>query len=190
MHTHRHRLAFAHRRGDQANPIAQIMGQLDIVQINLIDALNLGRGKIGCTAKGQSGQYGDLMGGIKPADIGGGIGLGITKPLGLGQDIGKGAALGLRLGQDIIAGASEDTGDADHVFANQGLTQHLDGGGAAHHGGLEQERHALGLGKRRQVCTMRGDQGLIGGYDRLTHGKRRLNGGLCRTVRAANQLDK
>jgi hypothetical protein len=116
--------------------------------------------------------------------------VGVAQPLRLGEHVGEGAARRLHLGQDVVAGAVEDAGDRLDLVADHRLAQHLHRRRAAHHRGLEQQRHIAGLRQHRQFGAVLGDQRLVGGDDRLADPQRHLDGDLGRPVRAADQFDE
>ena len=130
------------------------------------------------------------MGGVEPAHVHGRVGLGVAQALGLRQHVGERAAAAVHFREDVVAGPVEDAGHRLHVVADHGLAQHLDRRRSAHDCGLEQQRHALGLGQGRQLGAVLGDQRLVGGDDRLAGVERGFDRGLRRAVRAADQFDE
>ncbi len=75
---HRNAVALAHGGGDQLDPVPQVAGQPDVEQFHALDAFDLGGREIGGAAERQGGQQGDLVGGVKAADVHGRIGLGVA----------------------------------------------------------------------------------------------------------------
>ena len=140
-------------------------------------------------AEGEAGQDGELVGGVEAVDVEGRVGFGIAEALGVRQAGLEGQPLHLHAGEDVVAGAVEDAVDAGDLVAGERLAQRLDDRDAAGDGGLEGERHARLLGRPRKRDAMIGEQGLVGGDDRLAGRQRGLDSVLGRPVRAADELD-
>ena len=126
---------------------------------------------------------------VGPADVEGGIGLGIAQRLGFGERLGEVGAGRLHRGQDEIAGAVEDARDpADRVrrrpFAKPRDHRHRPG-----HRRLKAERDARRLGPAGQRRAVMRDHCLVGGDQRLARIESRFGQRQRRSVGTADQLD-
>ncbi len=129
------------------------------------------------------------MGRVDAVDVEARVGLGVAQRLRLGQDVGEVAAGLAHRRQDVVRGAIEDAVDALQPVRGQAFPQGLDDRDAARDGRLEGERHAGPLGQPRQLGTVMGQHGLVGGDDRLALGKSPPRQLERHAVGAADQLD-
>ena len=147
--------------------MAQAAGEGDVVGAEGADALavHVGRGHLG--AEDDAGHDGGLGGGVVALHVGPRVGLGVAQGLRLGQGVDVGGPAGGHAAEDVVGGAVDDAHDAPHRLAGQGLPQCPDDGDGTAHRRLEQQVHAAGAGRGRQFGTVRGDDLLVGGDDRL-----------------------
>ncbi len=130
------------------------------------------------------------MRGIEAADVEGRIGLGIAEPLRFLQAIGEGQPLLMHAGEDVIAGAVEDAVNPADPAAAQSLAQRLDDGNAAGNRRLEIKCRAVLLRQLGKRDAVPGEQSLVGGHDRTSHGERGLDRAFRRIALPAHQFDK
>ena len=178
----------------ELDPVAELDGEADVECADVANALNMHGGKIHRAAEDDAGENRELVGGVDPVDVGGGIGLCVAKLLRLlqhGVEIARLASL-YRLvhrRHDVVAGAVQDAVDAADPIACEALAQRLDDGDAARDRGLVTEvavRLPGGVCERR---TVMGEQGLVGGHQVLAVDEGGLGECPRDPLRAANQLD-
>ncbi len=152
----------------QLDPVAQLLGVLDVHGVEFGDALDIGLVELHRNAKGDGRHDGGLVGGIDAFNVKGRIGLGVAQALGLPQHVGEGQALVAHLGQDEIGGAVDDAGQPLDAVGREALAQGLDDRDTTGDGRLEGHHDALFLGGGENFVTMHGEQRLVGGDHMLT----------------------
>ena len=97
--------------GDQLDAVAEFARQADVVQRDVLDALDRDMFVVRPRAERDGREDRELMRGVEAADVHGGIGLGVTKALRVGEHVLERAARRFHLRQQIVAGAVEDAGE-------------------------------------------------------------------------------
>lgn len=82
--------------------------------------LHLGEGEAGVHE--EPGEEGELVGGVYPLHVQGGVGLGVAQALGLKKRLGVGPAL-LHLLEDVEGGAVQDAVELQKLASPQGLQE-------------------------------------------------------------------
>ena len=132
-------------------------------------------------AADQGGQDGDLAAGIPAVHIVAGVlGLGIAQLLRDLQGLVKAQVLPHHLGQHEVGGAIHDALHLGDDVGGQALVHGGDDGGAAAHGGLEQEGTVVCLGQRQQLRAVGGHHLLVGGAHAAAALEAGLDIGVCK----------
>ena len=116
---------------------------------------------------GQRGQDADLVQRIVTVDVQRRLGLGIALGLRVLEHLVEIRPLLLHPGEDVIAGAIDDAVELRDAVADKPFAQRFDDGDAAAHAGLVIEVGPVLPGRGEQFLAVRGEQGLVGGDDRL-----------------------
>ena len=111
--------------------------------------------------EGERGDDGSLGRGVQTVDVGGRVRLGVAQLLGRGQGLVEAEPLGAHLVQDVVGGAVDDAEDAGDQVAGHGLTQCVDHGDGSGYGRLVVEVDLRRRGRRVELGTVGGDQGLV-----------------------------
>ena len=156
--------------GQQLDDVAQLVGVGHIPRFQPINAFGGDGGALDAAPIGKTGQDGDLVGGVAPLDIGGGVGFGVTQPLGIGQNIGVGGPLSGHAAEDVVGGAVDDAADPQDAVAPQRLLQRFDDRDAAAHRRLNQHINAPCGGGGGDFFAVAGDHRLVGRDHRFTGG--------------------
>ena len=183
--------AVRHQRdAEQLDAVAEIVGRLDVGLRHAFNALDVDLVERHTGAEGEARQQGELVRGVETADVEAGIGFRIALRLRFLEHVGKGAMLLEHLREDVVAGAVENAVDAPDFIAGERFPHGLDDRDAASDRRLEVEGNVVFLGKPRELSAVLGEQRLVGRHHMLARAQRRLDGGLGRTILAADQLDE
>ena len=168
--------------------VSQFLGEPDIRQRDVADALGMNGGEIDLAAEGEAGQDGQFVGGVDPVHVEAGVGLGVAERPGFLEYFGDLAAAFAHGGEDKIARAVEDAVNAAQAVGGEPLAQSLDDGDAAGHRGLVGEGDAGRFAAVRERRAVMGDQRLVGGDHVLGIGDGGLAQLLGDAVLAADQF--
>ena len=146
------------------------------------------RSKFERHAERDGGENRELVCGVHPLDIEGGIGFRVAEPLRLVEHIGERDAALAHLGQDEVAGTVDDSGEPLDAVPGQPFAQRLDNRDPAGHRGFERHHHPVGVGGFEDGVAVHGDEGLVGG-DHMLAALDGLKDEPAGRVRAADELD-
>ncbi len=188
MHAHLHRGVLASGHGQELDGVAQLTGVAEIARRQ--PAYALPRNVFGPDAgvEGQAGQDGQLVGGIVPVDVVGGVRLGVAKVLGLGQTSIEIQAISTHASEDVVSGAVDDGADAGYLVGGEIALKGRDDGDGGAHAGLIEDVHAVLGGQGQQLRAVLGHDLLVGGHHIAAMGERVCDE-LVSGVLAAQQLD-
>jgi hypothetical protein len=113
-----------------------------------------------------------LRGGVRAADVVGGIGLREAQPLRLGERLLVIAAAARHLREDEVRRAVDDAVDALDVRGGERFAQHAHDRDHACNGRLESQQHAALACQRPQLLAVAGEQLLVGGDHVLARAER------------------
>ena len=174
--------------GEELDPIAEFAGEVDVDRADAADPLDGDVIELDMQAVGDGHQDRQLVGGVDPLDVVGGIGLGKALGLGVFQHLGKGGAMIGHLGEDVVGSAVHDPLDRLDPVGDQAFFQRFDDRDAAADAGLEADFHPFGHRGVEDLPAMDGEQSLVGGDDMLAAGDRLEDEGPGR-FDAADQFD-
>jgi len=168
--------------GKQLDAIAELRAILDIEGGDGRYPLDKDVVEVHPDPEGQGGQDGELMGGISPLHVEGGVGLGIAQALGILEHLAKPFLFLGHPGQDVVGGPVQDREDRDDPVGHQPFSEGADDGDAPAHACLKADPYPVCLGSVKDLSPVEGQEGLVGRYHvfarfhRLQNkGARRLN---------------
>ena len=175
-------------QGEELERVPELGRVGDVGQVQAVDPLARDLRRRDAGAEGELGQDGQLVGGVGPVDVEGGVGLGVAEVLGLSQGGGVGeAAVGHRR-QDEVAGAVEDRRQSLDLVGRQRDPERLDDRDAAGDAPLEDDRAARPPRLGEDLGPVLGQQGLVRRDDVLA-GRQGVEDDPQGRVRPAHRLD-
>jgi len=175
--------------GQQFDRVAQFVGKADVGLLNVGDATARNAVERHRHAKGDLGQNGQLVGGVRAVDIHGRIGLGVAQFLGLGKHVVVAAALFRHACEDVIAGAVQNPLQIDNLVGSKRLGDGGDDGDAAGNTGLEGNGPAVCAARVEDLAAMLGQQCLVR-RDHVLAGLEQFEHGAAGPVRAPHHFDR
>ena len=112
MHALLDALLGAHGDAEQLDPVAELVGGIEILGRDRGNAFDKHRVGIDAGAEREARHDGELLRGVEALDVEGRIGLRIAEALRVLEALGEGQLLLLHAGEDVVAGAVEDAVDA------------------------------------------------------------------------------
>ena len=188
VHAQLHALRYALGDTQQLDAVAQLLGIANIGSAELGNALNVSLVKLHRDAERDGAHQRGLVRGVHAFDVEGRVGFGVTQALGLFQHHGKVQALVAHFAEDEVGRAVDDAGDPLDAVGGQAFAQRFDDGNATSYRGLECHHHALGMGRRKNLGPVHGQQRLVRRHHMLAGGDGFEHQGFGDAV-AADQLD-
>jgi len=187
VHVHGHAAARPLRGADQLQRQVELLGVLDVVGGEPLDALVAHLVEPHGGVEGEPGEDRHLGGGVLAGHVLGGVGLGVAQPLRLGQRLVVARPRARHLAEDVVGGAVDDSMDALDVGGGERLRHHADRRHHARHGALEAQLHAAAAGRVEDLLAVLGEQLLVGGHH-VAAGVERPQHVLARGVDPAHEL--
>src|ERR1019366_7997765 len=152
---------------EQLDRVTELVGKLDVRLRYRADAFDVDVFGFHPEAVGQRRQDADLVQRIVAVDVERGLGLGVALRLRVLEHRRKVRPLELHAGEDVIARAVDDAVKVGDTVADEAFAQGFDDRNAAANAGLVVEVRAVFPRGAKQLFTMRGEEGLVGGDHRL-----------------------
>ena len=168
--------------------VAELLGVADILRGHAGDALGVHALEVERHAERDGGEDRELVRGVHPLDVEGGVGFRVAEPLRLAEHVGERGATITHLGQDEVAGAVDDPGEPLDAVPGQPFAQRLDDRDPAGHRGFERDHHPAGVGGLEDRVAVHGDEGLVG-RDHVLAATNRLEDEPAGRIGAADELD-
>ena len=168
--------------------VAELLGVADVLRGHSGDAFGVHALEVERHAERDGGEDRELVRGVHPFHVEGGVGFRVAEPLRLAEHVGERGAAIAHLGQDEVAGAVDDPGEPLDAVPGQPFAQRLDDRDAAGHRGFERHHHAAGVGGLEDGIAVRRDEGLVRG-DHVLAATNRLEDEPAGRVGAADELD-
>ena len=154
------------------DPVAKVMGILDVRLVQAPDAFHMDLIHRHLDTIGQRGQDGRLVRRVIAINVEARIGLRVTGGLGFLERMLERDLFALHLGQDVVAGPVQDPVDAVNPVAHKPLAQGADDRYAAGNAGLEPDSGLIFGGQGEDFLAMFRQEGLV----RRHHGLAKTQG--------------